>query len=239
MTDSAPYDLWYWTGIPGRGEFVRLPLEAAGIPYRDRAREQGDGAVLAHLEAMEDHPAFAVPLLEGDGLRIAQTANILLYLGEKHGLAPQDTAGQLWVHQLQLTVADVVVEAHDVHHPIAASLYYEDQKDAARRAAEIFREERIPAFLDHFERAAGSAPGEWLAGDAWSYADTSLFQLLEGLRYAFPRRMAALSGNYPQIAAIAKRVAALPGLKGYLASERRLAFNEQGIFRHYPELDSA
>ncbi|MBW8755567.1 MAG: glutathione S-transferase [Sphingomonadales bacterium] len=230
-----PYDLWYWTGIPGRGEFVRLPMEAAHIAYRDRARVEGDEAVVKHLEGMADHPAFAVPLLEGPGVKIAQTANILLYLGEKHALAPQDAAGKLWVHQLQLTIADVVVEAHAVHHPIAADLYYEDQKEAAQRAAKMFREERIPAFLDYFERAAGK--GDWLVGETWTYADTSLFQLLEGLRYAFPRRMEALAKDHPKIAAIARRVAELPRLKDYLASERRLAFNEQGIFRHYPELD--
>jgi glutathione S-transferase len=235
MSATKPYDLWYWTGIPGRGEFVRLPLEAAGIAYRDRAREEGDDAVLKQLEAMKDHPAFAVPLLEGDGLRIAQTANILLYLGEKHGFAPQDTAGRLFVHQLQLTIADIVVEAHNVHHPIAASLYYEDQKDEAKRAAKVFREERIPAFLDYFEHAAGT---DWLVGQAWSYADTSLFQLIEGLRYAFPRRMKALAKDYPKVAAIVGRVPELPRLKEYLASDRRLAFNEQGLFRHYPELDA-
>jgi glutathione S-transferase len=237
MASPKPYDLWYWTGIPGRGEFVRLPLEAAGIPYRDRAREEGDDAVAKHLGGMKDHPAFAVPLLEGDGLKIAQTANILLYLGEKHGLAPRDTAGRLWVHQLQLTVADVVAEAHNVHHPIGASLYYEDQKDAAKQAAKVFREERIPAFLDYFERSAGK--GDWLAGDQWSYADTSLFQLVEGLRYAFPKRMNALAKDYPSVAAIVGRVPELPRLTDYLASARRLSFNEQGIFRHYPELDSA
>jgi len=231
------YDLWYWTGIPGRGEFVRLPMEAAGIPYRDRAREEGDEAVVKHLKAMQHHPAFAVPLLEGDGLKIAQTANILLYLGEKHGIAPQDTEGRLWVHQLQLTIADVVVEAHDTHHPVAASLYYEDQKEPSIRAAELFREERIPAFLDYFERATGS--GDWLAGNEWSYADTSLFQLWEGLRHAFPKRMKALAGDYRKIGAIAKRVTALPRLKDYLASEQRLSFNEHGLFRHYPELDVA
>lgn len=186
---------------------------------------------------MKGHPAFALPLLEGDGLKIAQTANILLYLGEKHGLAPRDTAGRLWAHQLQLTIADVVDEAHNVHHPIAASLYYEDQKEAASRAAKVFREERIPAFLRHFERAASA--GEWLTGQAWSYADTSLFQLFEGLRYAFPKRMKALAADHPRIAAIAERIAELPRLKDYLASDRRLSFNEQGIFRHYPELDSA
>jgi glutathione S-transferase len=236
MSETKPYDLWYWTGIPGRGEFVRLPLEAAGIPYRDRAREEGDNAVLKHLNGMKDHPAFAVPLLEGDGLKIAQTANILLYLGEKHGFAPQDTAGRLFVHQLQLTIADVVAEAHDVHHPVAASLYYEDQKTEAKRAAEVFRDDRIPAFLDYFERAAGA--NDWLAGGHWSYADTSLFQLIEGLRYAFPKRMKALAKNYPKIAAIVGRVLELPKLKEYLASDRRLAFNEQGLFRHYPELDA-
>jgi glutathione S-transferase len=232
------YDLWYWTGIPGRGEFVRLPLEAAGIAYYDCAREEGDEALVKHVEKMPDHPAFAVPLLEGDGLKISQVANILLYLGEKHAFAPKDIEGRLWVNQLQLTIADMVAEAHNVHHPVAAGLYYEDQDDEAMRAATEFREERMPKFLDHFERAATGTPGDWLAGETWSYADTSLFQLLGGLHYAFPRRMATLAPNYPQIAEIAERVSALPRLTEYLASARRLSFNEGGLFRHYPELDA-
>ncbi|MBV1688093.1 glutathione S-transferase [Novosphingobium sp. G106] len=209
-------------------------MEAADIPYRDRAREEGNNALSRHLEGMKQ-PAFAVPLLEGHGVTVAQTANILLYLGEKHALAPQSLSGRLWVHQLQLTIADVVTEAHNVHHPIGASLYYEDQKDVAKQAAKGFREERIPAFLDYFERSAGNSG--WLVGDAWTYADTSLFQLVEGLRYAFPERMKALAKDYPKVAALAERVAEMPQLTDYLASERRLAFNEQGIFRHYPELD--
>lgn len=230
-----PYDLWYWTGIPGRGEFVRLAMEAADIAYRDRAREEGDEAVGKHLEGMKQHPAFAVPLLEGYGVTVAQTANILLYLGEKYALAPQSLSGRLWVHQLQLTIADVVAEAHNVHHPVGASLYYEDQRDAAKQAAKLFREERIPAFLDYFERSASG--GGWMVDQAWTYIDTSLFQLVEGLRYAFPKRMKALVKDYPKVAAITKRVAEMPQLTDYLASERRLSFNEQGIFRHYPELD--
>lgn len=233
------YDLWYWTGIPGRGEFVRLPLEAAGVAYYDCAREEGDEVLVKHLKSMGDHPAFAVPLLEGDGLKISQVANILLYMGEKHGFAPKDIEGRLWVNQLQLTIADVVTEAHNVHHPVAAGLYYEDQEDEAMRAADIFRNERIPKFLDHFERAAASLPGDWLAGEDWSYADTSLFQMLGGLEYAFPRRMATLAPQYPRIAGIAERVAELPRLKDYLASVRRLSFNENDLFRHYPELDDS
>ncbi len=236
-TRIDPYDLWYWTGIPGRGEFVRLPLEAAGVPYRDRTREKGHETITKYLEGLNEHPAFAVPLLADGELKIAQTANILLYLGEKHGFAPPDVAGRLWVNQLQLTIADVVVEAHNAHHPIAGSLYYEDQKDEAQRAAKVFREERIPAFLDYFERAIDGR--DWLAGDAWSYADTSLFQLIEGLRYAFPQRMQSFAGHHPRLEAIVARVPELPRLKVYLASDRHLSFNEQGLFRHYPELDSA
>lgn len=234
----TPYDLWYWTGIPGRGEFVRLPLEAAGIPYYDRAREQGDEALIEHLKGLDGQPAFAVPVLEGKGFQIAQVANILLYLGERHGFAPSDLQGQLWVNQLQLTIADVVTEAHNAHHPISVDLYFEQQREEARRAAEKFREERMPLYLDYFERASESRPGDWLAGEAWSYADTSLFQLLGGLYYAFPQRMATLAGDYPGIAAIADRVADLPKLKEYLASDRRVPFNQSGLFRHYPELDA-
>lgn len=232
------YDLWYWDGIPGRGEFVRLALEAGKIPYRERARGKDAGTLMKDLSARRDHPPFAPPYLVADGMTIAQTANILLFLGERHGLAPADTAGRLWVHQLQLTIADAVAEAHDVHHPIASGLYYEDQKGPARLRAKDFRENRMPKFLGYFEQVL-QRNGPWLArGARWSYADLSLFQLVEGLRFAFPRRMARLEPGFPRLVAHRDAVAALPELADYFGSPRRLPFGE-GIFRHYPELDAA
>ena len=143
----------------------------------------------------------------------------------------------LWLIQVQLTIADRVAEAHNVHHPVAVSAYYEDQKAEAARAAGVFRDERMPKFLGWFEAALGE--GAWLGGERWSYADLSLFQLVEGLAYAFPRRMAALRVEIPKLLALRERVRALPELADYLASDRRIPFNEDGIFRHYPELDGA
>jgi glutathione S-transferase len=231
------YKLWYWSGIQGRGEFVRLPLEAAGIDYRDMARELGDDALLADLNDRTGRTPFAPPYLEHDGLVIAQVAAILQYLGEQHHLAPSAMTDRLWLNQLQLTIADCVTEVHAVHHPVATGAYYEDQKAEAIRAAKGFREERMPKFLGHFEDAAAANPGDWLVDHRWTYADCSLFQLVEGLRYMFPRRMAAIEGDYPRLIRLHDRVAALPGIERYLASERRIPFNEHGIFRHYPELD--
>jgi glutathione S-transferase len=232
------YDLWYWPGIPGRGEFVRLALEAARIAYRDLARAEGGAQALGlDLETPRDQPPFAPPYLLADGMTIAQTANILLFLGENHSLAPADTAGKLWVNQLQLTIADAVAEAHNVHHPIAVGLTYEQQQAEAARAAEAFRADRIPKYLRYFERAL-LHHGPWLAGEQWSYADLSLFQLIEGLRFAFPLRMERTLRDCPKLIALHGAVAALPELASYLASERRLPFGD-GIFRHYPELDAA
>ena len=231
------YDLWYWPGFPGRGEFVRLALEQAGAPYRDRAAAEGAAALMADLKTDRGEPPFAPPYLVADGQTIAQVANILLYLGERHGLAPEGVAGRLWVNQCQLTIADAVAEAHDVHHPVSTSAYYEDQKAEAARNAAGFRAERMPKFLGWFERVL-AARGEWLAGEAPSYADLSLFQLVEGLRFAFPVRMAAIEQDYPKLVALHARVAALPRIAAYLASDRRQPFGE-GIFRHYPELDGA
>ncbi|HYG41458.1 MAG TPA: glutathione S-transferase [Bordetella sp.] len=232
------YDLWYWDGIPGRGEFVRLALEAAGIPYRECARQPGaTGQTLADdMQAPRKHPPFAPPYLVAGQLTLAQTANILLYLGDKHGLAPASAAGRYWTNQLQLTIADMVAEAHDAHHPVAASDYYEDQRDEALRRAANFRAERIPKFLAYFERVLQDR-GHWLAGGRrWSYADLSLFHLVDGLLYAFPRRMGTVAGDYPQVMALHARVAALPALQAYFSSGRRLPFGD-GIFRYYPELD--
>jgi glutathione S-transferase len=231
---SAPiYDLWYWAEIPGRGEFVRLALEAGGIPYRDRARDEGSRALVEDMKRPRAEPPFAPPYLVAGDLCIAQTANILLFLAERHGLAPADRLA--FANQLELTIADAVAEAHDVHHPVGVALYYTDQKAESARAAKSFRDERIPKFLGYFERIL-SEGGPWLIGESWSYPDLSLFQLVEGLSYAFPRRMNRVSKDFPNVVALRDRVAALPELQDYLA--RRMAFNENGIFRHYPELDA-
>ena len=235
------YELYYWPSIQGRGEFVRLALEAAAANYVDVARATGGMARMMRL--MEGRaaarPPFAPPFLKAGRLLIGQTADILLYLGGRHGLAPSDEAGRLWTHQLQLTLADLVAEVHETHHPIAASLYYEDQKPAARRRAEDFRRSRIPKFLGYFERVLARNPrGErWLVGARLSYADLSLFQVVEGLNYAFPRAMRRLAKRHPKVLALHDRVAARPPIKAYLVSGRRIPFNEDGIFRHYAELD--
>lgn len=234
-----PYKLWYWPSIQGRGEFVRLALEGAEIAYTDCAREDGAEAMMADLEARTGRTPFAPPYLELDGLVIAQVANILMYLGERHGLAPSAMADRLWLNQLQLTIADLVAEVHNVHHPVELMAYYKDQKPEAARAAKQFRDERMPKFLGHFEDAATANPGDWLIDHKWGYADTSLFQVVEGLRYMFPKRMTAIEGDYPNLIRIRDQVADIPGIKAYLKSDRRIAFNTDGIFRHYPELDGA
>ncbi|MEG3163865.1 glutathione S-transferase [Sphingomonas sp. PB2P19] len=231
------YDLWYWPSLQGRGEFVRLALEAAEIPYVDRARDVGEEGLLADLNARAGRTPFAPPYLALDGIVIAQVANILMYLGERHDIAPSNMADRLWLNQLQLTIADVVAEVHNVHHPVAMMDYYDDQKPEAARAAKQFREDRMPKFLGHFEDAVQANPGEWLIDHRWTYCDTSLFQLVEGLRYMFPRRMKTLEPDYPNLIRIHDQVADLPGIRAYLKSDRRIPFNTDGIFRHYPELD--
>ena len=233
------YKLWYWPTIQGRGEFVRLALEGAEIAYEDCARKVGEDGLMADLNGRTGRTPFAPPYLELDGLVIAQVANILMYLGERHGIAPSNMADRLWLNQLQLTISDLVAEVHNVHHPVAMMDYYDDQKPEAARAAKQFREERMPKFLGHFEDAAQANPGEWLIDHKWTYADASLFQIVEGLRYMFPKRMKTLEPDYPNLIRIHGQVADLPGIKAYLKSDRRLAFNTDGIFRAYPELDAA
>ncbi len=230
------YDLWYWPDIPGRGEFVRLALEAGGIDYRDCAREEGSTALVRDMAARAAQRPFAPPYLVAGELCIAQTANILQFLADRHPLGPLGGDARWFAHQLQLTIADAVAEAHNVHHPVSASLYYEDQQGEAARAAEAFRSERLPKFLGYFESVLQQA-GPWLTGSHWCYVDLSLFQLVEGFNYAFPRRMATLAGKFPSVMALNQAVARLPELADYFASDRRIAFNEDGIFRHYPQLD--
>jgi glutathione S-transferase len=235
------YELYYWPSIQGRGEFVRLALEDAGADYVDVARTAG--GMTAMLRIMEsrsiEHPPFAPPFLKAGKLVIAQTANILFYLGPRLDLVPKSDPIRLWAHQLQLTIADWVAEAHDTHHPIGGSLYYEDQKKEARRRAADFTADRIPKYLGYFERILkrNSKGGGYLVGRKVSYVDLSLFQMIEGLRYAFPRAMARLERKHPLSIALHDRVAARPRLAAYLSSERRIPFNQEGIFRCYPKLD--
>lgn len=236
------YRLYYWSTIQGRGEFVRLALEDTGLEYEDVARgDEGDEASMAIIGGPEiARPPFAPPFLRTpDGLLIGQSANILQYLGERHGLAPQDVAGRYWTQQLQLTIADLVAEAHDTHHPVGNGLYYEDQKQEALRRSKEFREQRIPKFLGWFERILARNPSgpDWLVSDQATYADLSLFQVVAGLRYAFPKAMKCAESKLPHVVALHDRVKARPRLAAYLASDRRLPFGEEGIFRRYPELD--
>jgi glutathione S-transferase len=235
------YELYYWPTIQGRGEFVRLALEEAGADYVDMARtKRGMATMMRVLEGRGvAHPPFAPPFLKAGRLLVSQTANILLFLGPRHRLAPADEGGRLWIHQLQLTIADLLEEIHGTHHPIAGGLYYEQQKREARLRAADFLKNRLPKFLGYFERVlAGNAKRDrYLIGPRLMYADLSLFQTVDGLNYAFPRAMARVAKRYPRVIALHERVAERPRIAAYLASERRLAFNQQGLFRHYAELD--
>ena len=232
------YELYYWPSIQGRGEYVRLALEDAGANYADVARcDRGMAAMTGMMEARSGTPPFAPPFLKAGQLVIGQTANILFYLGSRHGLAPKAEAGKLWVHQLQLTVTDFVVEIHDTHHPIGVSLYYEDQRAPAKKRTGEFWKDRVPKYLGYFERLLNSNGGSYLTGRRLTYADLSLFQIVEGLRYAFPKRMKAFEREIPGLVYLHDRVAARPNIKAYLASDRRIAFNEDGIFRRYKALD--
>lgn len=243
MAKRITYQLYYWPEIQGRGEFVRLALEDAGADYVDVARERGGMKTLFKLmrEGGISSAAapFAPPFLGAGKLLIAQTAAILHYLGPRLGLAPSNEAGQYAALQHQLTIADLVMEAHDTHHPVGAGLYYEDQKPESKRKSEQFLEERVPKFLGYFERQLKRAGSRqtYLLGRKCSYADLSLFQVVQGLGYAFPNGMTALSRKLPRVTALSERVSGRPGIATYLRSPRRIPFNDQGIFRHYPELD--
>ena len=238
------YELYYWPSIQGRGEFVRLALEEGGADYMDVARLSGRGkgvpAMMRFLESNTvEHPPFAPPFLKAGELVIGQTANILWYLGPRLGLVPKAEASRLWAHQLQLTVTDFLVQIHDTHHPIAGSLYYREQKAEARRSAKHFIRDRLPKFLDYFETVLerNSSGRGFMVGRALSYVDLSMFQLIAGLRYAFPRAMAKVERGISGLVALHDRVSSRPRIAAYLASERRIPFTQSGIFRHYPELD--
>jgi glutathione S-transferase len=240
-----PYELYYWDGLQGRGEFVRLALEDAGADYIDVARGAkkdglGTDAMMKLMNSKtEPHIPFAPPFLKDGELIVPHVANILMYLGPKLKLAPKDEGLRYVAHGLQLTIADVVAEVHDTHHPLATDLYYEDQKDAAKVRSKNFIEQRIPKFFGYFERVLKQNPDgdTQMVGKSATYVDLSMFQLVDGLHYAFPRAMRKFGQHYPRVAALHDAVLERPNIAAYVDSERRIPFNESGIFRHYPELD--
>jgi len=241
---ETPIEFYYWPGIQGRGEFVRLALEDAGAAYVDVARDRKDG-LLAMLRLLEgESPGalpFAPPFVKTGNAIVSQTANVLAFLAPRLGLVPGGGPQRAEASQIQLTLADFVDEIHDTHHPIAGSLYYEDQKAAARRRAGIFVRERMPKYLGWLEKLLErnrKSDGQWLLGTACTYVDLSTFEVVEGLRYAFPNAMARLEPELPRVIALRDRVAARPRIARYLKSKRREPFNQMGVFRHYPELDA-
>jgi glutathione S-transferase len=244
-----PIDLYYWPGIQGRGEFVRLALEEAGAVYVDVARERENGllAMMRFLEGQGPEGElpgalpFAPPFVKVGDVIVSQTANILAYLAPRLGLVPDDEALRVEASQIQLTLADFVDEIHDTHHPIAGGLYYEDQKAAAKRRARDFVKERMPKYLGWLEKVLArnrKSDGQWLVGADCTYVDLSAFEIVEGLRYAFPNAMARLEPQVPRLIGLRDRVAARPRIAAYLSSTRRQPFNQMGIFRHYSELDA-
>ena len=234
------YQLYYWPSIQGRGEFVRLVLEEAGADYVDVAR-RGKSGMAAMTKLLESkslaRPHYAPPFLKAGKDIIGQTALILFYLGPRLGLAPRDEASQLWTHQLQLTITDLVVQIHDTHHPVSGWLYYEEQKPAAKRRTQDFWRYRVPKFLGYFERVLQRNGGKYMVGRGLTYVDLSLFQIVEGLRYAFPRRMKRFERRVPLLIALHARVAQRPRIKAYLSSKRRIPFSQWGIYRYFKELD--
>jgi glutathione S-transferase len=238
------YVLYYWPEIQGRGEFVRLALEEAAADYADigrlpRSKGGGVGAILRVLRGeLGPHIPFAPPVLQAGDVVVAQTAAILHFLGPRLGLVPPDPADQLWVHQLQLTITDLLAEVHDTHHPISSELYYAQQKPEAHRRTQHFLADRVPKFLGYFERVIDRSGGPWALGAALSYVDLSLFQVMEGLRYAFPGRMKSVEARFPHLTALAEAVRQRPRIAAYLASERRVPFSTDGVFRYYPELEA-
>jgi len=236
------YQLYYWPSIQGRGEFIRLALEAAGAGYVDVARRGGKRGVPAMMKLLAGkgvaHPPYAPPFLKAGKLVIAQTAEILFYLGPRLKLAPGDEAGRLWAHQLQLTIADLVTQIHDTHHPVSGWLYFEEQRPAARRRTKDFWRYRVPKMLGYFERVLKQNGGKYSVGRSLSYVDLSLFQIVEGLRYAFPKRMKRFAKKVPLLVALHDRVAQRPRIKAYLVSKRRIPFSQWGIYRYFKELDA-
>lgn len=234
---STPYDLYYWPVLPGRGEVIRMILEDAGVAYRDVARDEGFAAITAVREGALGEPRpYAPPVLKHGDLVLSQSAVIARYLGERHGLASSDERGRLLTQQHFLGWSDLMAETHETHHPIAVGLHYEEQRDAAKERAHHFLANRLGSWLDHFERIVSHGEGHQVPG-VMTYADFMARFVIRGIEYAFPSTFDRHRPQIPSLLSLTERVEARPALAAYLVSDRCLAFNEHGIFRHYPELD--
>ena len=240
---ESEYNLYYWPGLPGRGEFVRLVLEEGGAAYTDVARlseDDGDGipAIMAFLKGQRQGLVpLAPPFLQVGDLVLAQTANICMFLARRLDLVPPEDGAQAEAMQLLLTVADLVTEVHDTHHPVSTTIAYEEQKEEAKKRSHLFLARRLPKFMGYFDNIIQRNGGAYALGDTLTCVDLALLQLVAGLRYAFPRALARVATDIPRVIGVHDRVAARPNIAAYLASERRLPFCEHGIFRRYPELD--
>ncbi|TAQ89053.1 hypothetical protein B7494_g2622 [Chlorociboria aeruginascens] len=245
---SAPYELIYYTGVPGRGEHVRLMLEEAGVPYEDTQFLSFDEArknVTSWLAGGEhgNPPYFAPPLFKHGDLVISQTPNILLYLGPKLGLAGSRENDLYKINALALTALDLLCnEVHDTHHPIAVMLTWEEQKGESKRRSKYWVQNRLPTVLAYWQRVLENeerGSGLWLLGDIFTYADLVLFQCLDGTNYSFPKaiKQARETGKYDKVFKLYEDVKARPNIAQYLASNRRQKEQDWGIYRHYDDND--
>lgn len=243
MSEKKEFTLYYWAGLPGRGEFVRLALEFAGADYWDICRDPNNQedpfqSILRKLESPDVFPpVFAPPILEHNGKFIAQTANVLDYLANIFPIGGGDSESKRASLQVQLTIADFLTEIHNTHHPISASLYFEDQVEEAKKASKVFLNDRIWKWMKFWNSMVNSSKGDFLLGKEILYVDLSFFQVLGGLIYAFPLFMSGLEKEFPKLFRHFERISMNSKLKSYLESDRRLFYNRTGLFRHYPELD--
>ena len=186
------------------------------------------------------HIPFAPPFLRDGGVIVSHAAAILLYPGRADRTRANRRRTGAYGRTRYRAITDIVAEVYNSHHPIDADKWFHEQKDAAIARAAVFRRDRMPKYsFGWFERllAANPAGVDHLVGGFVTYADLSLFQLVEGLRFAFPLASERTLARLPRVTALHKAMAERPRLKAYLASERRVPFKETGIFRRYPELD--
>ena len=203
---------------------MRLALEEAGADYVDVARRgRQTRRAPAMMKLLESNPAGAAALCAAvpeAGKDISRRRRSFCSISAPRlSLAPRDEAGRLWAHQLQLTVTDLVVHIHDTHHPVSGWLYYEEQRPAAKRRTADFWRYRAPKFLGYFERVLQRNGGKYMVGRRLTYVDLSLFQIVEGLRYAFPKRMKRFEKKVPLLIALHDRVAKRPRIAAYLVLE--------------------
>jgi len=196
---------------PGRAEPVRIALTLAGQAFEDRRLNFPE---FGALRAAGAFPLGSVPVLEVDGVPMAQTAAMLRFAAHLGGggLYPSDARAAFVVDSVIDTLNDTVA------HAMMPSLFERDAEKKLAMRRELLAGPLTLA-LRYIEGLLGQSPGPFLVGSELTIAD-----ILLGATCA-QYRSGTLDGlgpevlePYPRLRALADAFNAHPGIVAYRAA---------------------